>query len=172
MQFSLPNSYRYQRSPVDVFDSSAGLRLRRLAGLGAASVVFTTSRGTTNLQMGDTWQVQITGAAPNSPVIASRSHPDGSEYSTATLGTSDVNGNFTLSGTIDSNSYIGTWVEFWHVGGTTVGSYTFTVGGQQYPVNRCSNTYAYQRVNYQSDSPTGATIDSDVIRSINRIPWR
>jgi hypothetical protein len=41
-------------------------------------------------------------------------------------GTTDANGNFSLSGTIDS-SQIGSWYEAWTVGGLASGTITFTV---------------------------------------------
>jgi hypothetical protein len=85
---------------------------------------FSTSRGGTTLYPGDTWTITISGAAPNAP-ISVVGGGNGAMNTTPT-GTTDTKGNFSLSGTIDS-SQIGSWYEGWTVGGTGVGSISFTV---------------------------------------------
>ena len=100
--------------PAAAASSSAGAKLS-----------FTTSRGGNTVQPGDTWQVRITGAAPNSPVSVLGVHPDGGS-ATASEGSTDSSGNFSMSGSFDS-SMIGTWKETWSVGGQPAGSFSFTV---------------------------------------------
>jgi hypothetical protein len=69
----------------------------------------------------DTFKVQITGAAANSPVTLT-------EYENGVLiaqgwnaGQTDINGDFALPGT-ETGSYIGTYMEMWYVNGTQVGN--------------------------------------------------
>jgi hypothetical protein len=88
-------------------------------------LTFTSSRGGTALQVGDTWMVAITGASPNSPVTVSGSMP-GSSFSGTAMGTTDSNGNFSKSGQVGTGE-IGSWQESWAVGGAPSGSFSFTV---------------------------------------------
>jgi len=85
---------------------------------------FTTSRGGTSLQVGDSWTITITGATPNQPVAVT----GGKNGSTATtpMGTTDSNGRFALSGQFDAST-VGSWYENWTVGGVSSGSFSFTV---------------------------------------------
>ena len=83
-------------------------------------VTFTSSRGSNALQVGDTWLVSITGATPNSPVSVNAGG------STTQMGTTDANGNFSLSGTARTQD-IGPWNELWSVGGLDSGAFQFTI---------------------------------------------
>jgi hypothetical protein len=83
-------------------------------------VTFTSSRGSNALQVGDTWLVSITGATPNSPVSVNAGG------STTQMGTTDANGNFSLSGTARTQD-IGPWNELWSVGGLNSGAFQFTI---------------------------------------------
>ena len=89
-----------------------------------ASLKFVTSRGGNTLYPGDTWEITITGAGPHA-AVAVVGGQNGAMNNTPT-GTTDQAGNFSLSGTIDS-SQIGSWYEAWTVGGTGIGTITFTV---------------------------------------------
>jgi hypothetical protein len=91
------------------------------------SVSFNTSRGpgASALYPGDTWSITITGGAPNAAVTVSGSDPAGSYVGTS-MGKTDANGNFTLSGTIDA-SQLGNWSEQWSVGGASAGTISFSV---------------------------------------------
>jgi hypothetical protein len=88
-------------------------------------LTFTSSRGGTALQVGDTWMVAITGASPNSPVTASGSMP-GSSFSGTAMGSTDSNGNFSKSGQVGTGE-IGSWSEQWAVGGAPSGAFSFSV---------------------------------------------
>jgi hypothetical protein len=83
-------------------------------------VTFTSSRGSNALQVGDTWLVSITGATPNAPVTVNAGG------ATTQMGTTDANGNFSLSGTARTAD-IGSWNELWSVGNLNSGAFQFTV---------------------------------------------
>ena len=112
------------------------------AGSGSGSapanggkLIFTSSRGGTNaFQVGDTWQVQITGATPNSPVTVSGSMP-GSTFSGTSMGSTDNSGNFSKSGTFDTST-VGSWQETWAVGGAQSGTISFTVAAATTPTGQ------------------------------------
>lgn len=88
-------------------------------------VTFTTSRGGTTVQPGDTWTVSISGAPPNLPVSVSAVHPDGGS-ATQNFGNTDGAGNWSLSGTFSADMK-GNWSEVWKVGTLTAGSFSFSV---------------------------------------------
>jgi hypothetical protein len=96
-------------------------------------VTFTSSRGTNDLQIGDTWLVAITGATPNAPVMVNAGG------STTQMGTTDSNGNFSLAGTARSAD-VGTWNEMWTVGGQPSGSFAFTVAAPPSAVQTTTQT--------------------------------
>ena len=76
------------------------------------------------LEVGDTWVIRITGGAPNS--IVSVYGGQNGVSTTNQMGVTDQNGNFQVSGTIDSSS-IGNWSETWYVGSQNAGSFSFSV---------------------------------------------
>jgi hypothetical protein len=86
---------------------------------------FTTSRGSSAMQVGDTWLVSITGASPNTPVTVSGSMPSGG-FTSTNEGSTDGSGNFSKSGTVGTGE-IGNWSETWSVGPATSGSISFSV---------------------------------------------
>ena len=105
------------------------------APANGGKMIFTTSRGGTNaLQVGDTWQVQITGASPNSPVTVSGSMPGGT-FSGTSMGSTDNSGNFSKSGTFDTST-VGSWQETWAVGGAQSGTISFTVAAATTPAGQ------------------------------------
>jgi len=75
--------------------------------------------------VGDTWSMQISGATPNSPVTISASQ-NGQSMGTSNFGSTDANGNWSLSGQFGAGN-VGIWVESIMVGGSVVGSLNFTV---------------------------------------------
>jgi len=83
-------------------------------------VTFTTSRGSNQLQVGDTWLVSITGATPNAPVTATVGR------NTTPMGKTDASGNFSLAGTARTQD-LGPWNESWSVGGVPSGAFSFTI---------------------------------------------
>lgn len=86
---------------------------------------FTTSRGGTALQVGDSWEISITGAPPNTPVSVTGGKTG--VQTTTVMGTTDGSGNFSISGTFTPDQ-VATWSEVWQVGGLRVGSLiAFTV---------------------------------------------
>lgn len=95
------------------------------APLSGGQLTFTTSRGGTALQVGDTWMIAITNAMPNATVTVSGSGPSGA-FDGTVMGQTDGNGNFSKSGSFDAST-IGTWTELWRVGLLTSGSISFTV---------------------------------------------
>ncbi len=92
--------------------------------ISGGQLSFNTSRGGSVFFPGDTWTVRISGASPNLPVTVTGGQNGGSN--TATMGTTDGAGNFSMSGSFDS-SQIGAWSELWKVGGTPSGSFSFSV---------------------------------------------
>lgn len=101
------------------------------SGNGAASsptpttaAIQNTSRPGQPLQVGDTWSVTVHGAA-NSPVTATVQQ-SGQSASSSNFGSTDSNGNFSLSGTADSST-VGSWTETWAVAGVNASPFTFTV---------------------------------------------
>ena len=104
-------------------------RISAFAGLAGPSLTFQVWRGSTQIDpatvpllIGDTFQVLISGAAPNGAITVYRS--DGA---TATLpGTTDANGDYTYSGAINASYPVGTFLETWDVNGQPVGQYTFS----------------------------------------------
>jgi len=74
------------------------------------------SRPGQSFQVGDLYQVVISGAAPNAPVTNSASQ-NGASLGTTSYGSTDGSGNFTISGTLQSE-HVGSWIEQWTVGGT------------------------------------------------------
>jgi len=95
--------------------------------LGGGRVSFAGSRGGTDLQVGDTWLVSITGATGNAPVTMNGSGPGG-PIGRTDMGTTDRNGNFSKSGTVRA-AEIGPWSESWQVGNLDSGSFSFMVSG-------------------------------------------
>lgn len=89
----------------------------------APQVSFVASRAGT-LYPGDTWQIHITGAAPNVTVQVDGTHAG--QTNRNTMGTTDAQGNFLLSGTITADS-VGSWQETWYAGGQTAGTFGFVV---------------------------------------------
>jgi hypothetical protein len=88
------------------------------------TLTFQTSRGGSTLQPGDTWTVSIRGASPG--LTVSVTGGKNGAVSTTGMGTTDANGDFSLSGTITSDQ-IGTWAEQWYVSSVLSGSFSFTV---------------------------------------------
>jgi hypothetical protein len=76
------------------------------------------------LKVGDHWRITISGATPNAPVSVS----GGMNGTSATnaMGSTDANGNFSLTGTISADE-VGSWAEQWYVGSQLSGSIYFTV---------------------------------------------
>lgn len=91
---------------------------------GGPTVSFTASRSGSVFVPGDSWTISITGGAPNSPVVVSSTH-DGSPDS-ATMGTTNSGGSWSLTGTFDSG-VLGNWSETWSVNGVVAGSFSFCV---------------------------------------------
>jgi hypothetical protein len=92
---------------------------------------FTSSRGSTSLQVGDTWLAAITGASPNSPVTVSGSGNAG-VFGATSMGSTDGNGNYSKSGQVGTGE-VGSWSEQWAVGGVPSGSVSFTVSKAMTP---------------------------------------
>jgi hypothetical protein len=98
---------------------------RGLSGLGqtVTASIQNTSRPGQPLQVGDSWLVTVMGP-PNSPV--SNTASIGNWSGSAPYGSTDENGNFTLTGQATAST-VGTWTETWSVGGINAPAITFTV---------------------------------------------
>jgi hypothetical protein len=75
-------------------------------------------------QVGDQWTLTITGN-PNTAVQGSASQ-NGAPMSTSNMGTTDTNGNLTLTGTFGAGD-VGSWAESYLVGQGTPAPLNFTV---------------------------------------------
>ena len=98
------------------------------AGAGGATsvtaVLTNTSRPGQPFQVGDSWQLNITGP-PNSPV-SDLAVQNGNSLGETGYGSTDANGNFSLSGSFPAST-VGNWSETWSVAGQNAGSLSFTV---------------------------------------------
>jgi len=83
-----------------------------------------TTRGGNSLQVGDSWQVTVLGP-PNSSVVGA-AQQNGNSLGSTGYGSTDSTGKLILNGTADPTT-VGSWTEQWSVGGTPVGSISFTV---------------------------------------------
>src|SRR5579883_831020 len=115
-------------------------------------VAFHTSRSGSVLYPGDSWSIVITGGQPNAPVKVVGGM--NGQQNTVVYGTTDANGNFTLSGIgrahrrrgslrgTFSQSDVGSWSETWYVGNDVAGSFTFQVQpSTTAPTNTPPTTY-------------------------------
>jgi hypothetical protein len=95
-------------------------------GSGTPSFAFTNLTGGNNsvFNVGDQWQIQISGAAPNAAVVVSGGQ-NGANGSSQ-MGTTDSNGNFPMHGQMTA-AEVGPWQETWTVGGKQVASFSYTV---------------------------------------------
>ncbi len=102
------------------------MMMRGIGKLAGASLQFTATpaRYAGNQWTGDSYRLDITGAAPGSPVLQRRTGPAGSLQRDA--GTTDANGNFSESG-VFTRENVGTWLDYWYVGDELVGYYQLTV---------------------------------------------
>ena len=122
-------------------------------------VSFSTARQGT-LYPGDSWQIQITGGAPNTPVYADGTFNGATNRNT--MGSTDSAGNFSLTGSIGA-SEVGNWSETWWVGQSNAGTFSFSVsptpssgapaGGTSTPWNPPAGS----GTPYTSPTPTGGT---------------
>ena len=159
--------------------SGVGINYTTVAGPGSGSapanggkLIFTSSRGGTNaFQVGDTWQVQITGATPNSPVTVSGSMP-GSTFSGTSMGSTDNSGNFSKSGTFDTST-VGSWQETWAVGGAQSGTISFTVAAATTPAGQTIITSSGATGGTATGSTSGSTTSSTTTAGfdLSSIPW-
>jgi hypothetical protein len=149
------------------------------------TVSFQGSRAGLTFQPGDTWQITITGGAPNTLVSVTGVHNGAT--ATNQMGTTDQNGNFSLSGTFDT-SVIGNWSETWYVGTQTAGTFQFSVvagnsapagtgtppATQQQPVNSYptpgSSAGQTPTGMQQQPAPSGGTTNTTPATSTDLIP--
>lgn len=91
----------------------------------AVRLVNTSGGSNSSFNVGDSWQIVVTGP-PNSSVTASASQ-NGTSLGSSTMGTIGSNGQLTLTGTFAA-SQVGNWTETWQVAGQAAGSISFSVG--------------------------------------------
>ena len=129
-------------------------------------VTFTSSRGSNALQVGDTWLVSITGATPNSPVSVNAGG------STTQMGTTDANGNFSLSGTARTQD-IGPWNELWSVGGLNSGAFQFTISAPASGSAAAGAAVGNSPAGSSTSANSAAVSSSTVIGGfdLSTVPW-
>ncbi len=88
------------------------------------SQLINTTRGGSSFQVGDAWQLIITGPA-NQPVYITGTF-NGQSLGQTQLGVTDSSGNFQTGGSM-TVSQVGTWFEQYSVGGISAGSSAFQV---------------------------------------------
>lgn len=131
---------------------------------------FTSSRGGTALQVGDTWLVAITGASPNSPVTVSGSGNTGS-FGATSMGSTDSNGNYSKSGAVGAGE-VGSWSEQWAVGGVPSGSVSFSVSKAITPQGGLVVPPLVTRTEPLLVTPGGAVVPPSVGGfDFAKIPW-
>ena len=109
--------------------------LHHVASALAASVSIenTTNPSNPNFQVGNSFLVTITGAAPNA-TVKNCATQNGNSAGCTGYGSTNGSGGFTLPGTMSSASFEGKWVENWSVGGVAVPpTLTFFVGSATPP---------------------------------------
>jgi hypothetical protein len=116
------------------------------------TVPVTAQISNTALQIGDSWTVTVKGA-PNSPVSVT-AQQSGQAASTSQVGTTDANGNFSLSGTA-ATGQIGTWAETWTVAGQSA-TITFSVSAGPSAPATSSNTSSTS----SGQTPSGSTLQN------------
>lgn len=130
-----PAAGGYSSPPANTGQANTGTALPSNSA-SSPSLQFTTSRGSTTLYPGDTWQIRITGSAPNAIISVSGVH--NGQTSVNQMGSADASGNYTKTGTIDAYD-AGGWQETWYAGSAMAGVINFTVtaapnpGGSQQP---------------------------------------
>lgn len=124
-------------------------------GSGSTFRLENVTRNSTNYQVGDSWRVTITRAAPNQPVFVAGTQ-NGKSVGQTQVGKTDGQGNFTLSGVMTPDT-IGQWYETWMVGNTALPAAQFTVSQPPGP----SGTQSTTPVNPSSTTPqTALTLPS------------
>ena len=106
-------------------EAAASASTRSIQGTGTLRLTNLTSGNASSFQVGDKWQISITGASPNKPVIVTGTQ--NGKTSTTPMGTTDASGNWAITGTMDAST-VGSWSEQWSVGGVVIGQLSFTVG--------------------------------------------
>jgi hypothetical protein len=119
---ALPASYTTP-VPTQTYGGTSGGSSR-----GVVAVLSNTSRPGQSFQVGDSWQLNITGT-PNS-AVSNLATQNGNSLGVTGYGSTDANGNFSLSGSF-SASTVGNWTEQWSVGGVNAPSLSFTVSAAQ-----------------------------------------
>jgi hypothetical protein len=132
-------------------------------------VSFSSSRGGTVLEPGDTWHISITGGPPHSPVTVSGSTPSGS-FSNSPMGTTDGNGNFALAGTITADQ-VGNWSESWSVGSLSAGAFSFTVRVNAPPAGSAPGGAASGAPTPGAEKPGANAPPSAPGFNLSSIPW-
>jgi hypothetical protein len=120
------NATQYLTSTTPIAPTAYTPAASGSAGGGPAVFSFTnlTSGNNSVFNVGDRWQIQISGAAPNAPVSLAGGQ-NGANTTTA-MGTTDSTGSFATNGQMTA-AEVGSWTEAWTVGGVPISSFGFTV---------------------------------------------
>lgn len=126
-------------------------------GTGPTAQLANVSRPGQNFQVGDSWKLTITGT-PNSPVSDSASQ-NGQSLGTSSYGSTNANGNFSLTGTF-ANGTVGSWSEQWDVGGVAAPVLSFTISavpaaGSSSSSGSSSSTSSSSGASTTTSVPTG-----------------
>jgi hypothetical protein len=116
--------------------SLQGIRARRLGQIvipffsssaaGSVGLMNLTRPGAANFAVGESFSLQITGAAPNTPVYAIGRQNGDSNSIKAPMGPTDATGAWSTSGAMGQNT-LGSWRELWYVGEQQVADISFQV---------------------------------------------
>jgi len=158
-------------NPVVTYDTPpVAVTPRPNAPARGGQLSFTSSRGGTALQVGDTWLVAITGATPNSPVTVSGSGNTGT-FGATSMGSTDSNGNYSKSGAVGTGE-LGSWSEQWAVGGVPSGSsVSFSVSNALAPKFEHTLPLLVTPGGGAVLTPTGAVVPSSAGFDFAKIPW-
>jgi hypothetical protein len=115
------------QSSVAIANANAASPINNSGGVNVpttSNANFTFNVPNNPMQVGDTWVASITGAQANAPVVVQGGM--NGVLGNVQVGTTDANGDFSLSGTCTSDE-VGSWTEQWIVGGDVVGNISFVI---------------------------------------------
>jgi hypothetical protein len=127
-----------------------------------------TTRGGSDFLVGDNFQINISGGAPNANITMMRSYNSGGFQGPWSVGTTDGSGNFQVNGT-ETSDYVGYWVEMWYVDGVqanpTLSFYVLAptpTGSIDLSPNPCTvypnQTYCTTTVSWSSENTSSVQI--------------
>jgi hypothetical protein len=119
-------SAQVANNPLSVLNLTGSSNAVQAAAKNLGVQLVNASRPGQSFQVGDTFQLTITGP-PNTPILELSSSQNGTQRGGYAAGTTDSTGTLVISGTFDSPD-IGTWQETW---GYVTGTAPAAAGGGQ-----------------------------------------